>query len=92
MTPAERKRWERARKPGRPKVGRGAVRVPFSMEFGLLEELDAFARARGLTRSALIAAAVRDYMGREGPARGKRANANGAAPARRGRAAQGAAR
>lgn len=79
LTAAERRFWERARKPGRPRIGKGAVRVPFSMEFGLLEELDAFARARGMTRSALIAAAVRAYMDKAtkpkaaGPAASRRA-------------------
>lgn len=89
LTPAERKRWARARKPGRPKVGQGAVRVPFSMEFGLLKALDVFARERGMTRSGLIAAAVREYMTRAGTGRGKSA-INGQATARRARTAHGA--
>jgi predicted RNase H-like HicB family nuclease len=39
-----------------------AVRVNISMETGLLEALDAEARARGMTRSAFIAGAVRNEI------------------------------
>lgn len=88
LTPAERKRWARARKPGRPKVGQGAARVPFSMELGLLEALDAFARERAITRSGLIAAAVREYMTRASAA-GAAPAVNGRTPARQARAAHG---
>lgn len=39
-----------------------AVRVNISMETGLLEAVDAEARARGMTRSAFIAGAVRNEI------------------------------
>jgi hypothetical protein len=43
------------RRRGRPKVGAGAQRVQFTVERSLLGRADRFARARGLSRSELIA-------------------------------------
>ena len=55
--------WKKAKhKGGRPRVGRGATRVLISMERGLLEDADAFAEKRGLTRAGLIAQSVRAYI------------------------------
>ena len=48
---------------GRPRVGRGAVNVLISMERGLLERADAFARERGIGRSQLIAMGVEAAIG-----------------------------
>jgi hypothetical protein len=60
MTPAERARWNRAkRKPGRPKIGKGAKSVLISVERDLLKNADAFARKNKLSRSQLIAGLLR---------------------------------
>jgi hypothetical protein len=57
----EKAQWQRIRRKlrrGRPKVGRGVKRVMISMEAGLLDRTDAFARKHHLKRSELIARAV----------------------------------
>jgi hypothetical protein len=65
LTAAERKRWKRvATGPGRPKIGRGSVAVLMSLEMGLLERADRFAKAQGVGRSKLIAFALEAYWGR----------------------------
>ena len=43
------------RRRGRPRLGAGAQRVQITMERSLLTKADRFARARGLSRSELIA-------------------------------------
>lgn len=56
LTPAEQSRWERARrKPGRPKVGKGAQVISVSLEKGLLTRADRLARKLQLPRTQLIA-------------------------------------
>ena len=56
LTPAEQSRWERARrKPGRPKVGKGAQVISVSLEKGLLSRADRLARKLQLPRTQLIA-------------------------------------
>lgn len=52
----------RREKPGRPKVGRGAKRVLVSVELGLLEKPDDFAREHGKSRSQLVAEGLRLAM------------------------------
>ncbi|MDP4022358.1 type II toxin-antitoxin system HicB family antitoxin [Methylobacterium sp. NEAU 140] len=42
------------------------IRVNVSLDAALLEEVDAAARARGLTRSAFLASAARDKIAAEG--------------------------
>jgi hypothetical protein len=65
LTAAQRKRWKRlATGPGRPKIGRGSVAVLMSLEMGLLERADRFAKAQGIGRSKLIAFALEAYMAR----------------------------
>jgi hypothetical protein len=61
LTPAQRRRWEGVRRAmkGRPRVGRGAARVQVTVERGLLEEADAYARRNGMTRAQLIARGIR---------------------------------
>jgi hypothetical protein len=55
----ERRQLERSkRKMGRPVKGKGAQVISLSIERGLLESADRFAKERGLTRAALIAAAI----------------------------------
>ncbi len=64
LTAAQRASWEQAkkRKPGRPVVGKGAKRVPVTIEGGLLAEADAYAAKHGLKRTQLIAAGLRLAM------------------------------
>jgi hypothetical protein len=63
LTPDERKRWNRIRRGlGRPKIGEGAKIVPISIERGLLEEVDAFARANRLKRSQMVVQGLRLVM------------------------------
>ncbi len=56
---AEEKQWVARSFPkravGRPKRGKGCKRVLVSMEKGLLQQADAFARTHKMTRSQLIA-------------------------------------
>ncbi len=55
MTPAERARWERAkRKPGRPKVGQGVEVVSLSIERGLLTRADKLAKKLKVSRAKLV--------------------------------------
>ncbi len=56
LTSAQRAQHRRARnKGGRPVVGKGARRVLVSIEGGLLDESDRFAKQIGVNRSQLIA-------------------------------------
>jgi hypothetical protein len=61
LSPAMKKRVSAARrkKPGRPPVGKGAEKLRISMERGLLQKADRYARTHGLSRSELIAQGVR---------------------------------
>src|SRR5437764_7798256 len=63
LTASQRKQWARIkRKIGRPKVGQGAKIVPVSIERGLLEEVDSFARKHKLKRSQMVAQGLRLVM------------------------------
>jgi len=65
LNAAERKRWRRfQQKLGRPRVGRGSQAISLTIEKGLLDQADAFAKRRGLSRSQLVAESLRDKMGR----------------------------
>jgi hypothetical protein len=44
---------------GRPKIGKGSQVVPISIERGLLEKADAFARRHNLRRSQMVAEGLR---------------------------------
>ena len=67
LTAADRELHRRAKKRGgRPKVGKGARRVLVTIEGGLLEETDAFAKANGFSRAQLIAQGLRAVMGKRG--------------------------
>jgi hypothetical protein len=52
------------RRPGRPKLGSGAVRVLFTIDPDLLMRIDDFAKAHSMKRSHLIAVSAEDYMRR----------------------------
>jgi len=55
LTKNERKLWRAVkRKRGRPKIGRGFQRISVSMERGLLKQVTALAKKRGVSRSRLL--------------------------------------
>ena len=70
MTPAERLRWQqvqkslktRHRQRGRPKLGKGAEVVAVSIERGLLEQADAYARQHGLGRSEVFVLGIKAVL------------------------------
>ncbi len=63
LTPAQRGRWEAARR-GRPKKPPGAKAVPtlITVEPELLRRADAYAKKAGLSRSQLFADALRQRI------------------------------
>jgi hypothetical protein len=62
-----KKLWKRAKsKGGRPRIGRGATRVLISIERGLLEDVDDFARRRRVTRSQLFSEGVKTVLSKAG--------------------------
>jgi hypothetical protein len=66
LTAKQRALWSRVKKKmGRPVVGKGAKMVMVTMERGLLDKVDAFAKDNGLKRSELIARSLRQVI-REG--------------------------
>ena len=65
LSPENRKWWNRAKRGGRPKVGKGSRPVLITVERGLLERADAFARENGLNRSQLFAKGIEALM--QGP-------------------------
>ncbi len=63
LTPSERQQWKRAQKKrGRPKIGKGFQRVSISIEIGLLKKVTAYAKRQQISRSKLIAMAVREVV------------------------------
>src|SRR5689334_9537737 len=63
LNAAERKLWRRfKRKVGRPKIGKGVKIVSIGVEKDLLKQTDALAKRRGLTRSALVAEALKGMI------------------------------
>lgn len=67
LTPAERARWKRVkRKAGRPKVGRGTRVVSVSVERGLLDQADAYAKRHGLKRAQVFAMGLGAVLQGEG--------------------------
>ena len=64
LTPAMRRLWQRAKRkrPGRPRIGKGAKRVLITVEAGLLKRADAFARQKGISRSQLISHGLQSVM------------------------------
>lgn len=56
LTSTQRKVWAKARKRmGRPRIGKGARVISLSVEKGLLQRADAYAKRLGLTRAQLVA-------------------------------------
>jgi hypothetical protein len=67
LTPAERKRWGKAKKRmGRPRVGKGAKVISLSVERGLLERADAYARRTGMSRAQLVARGLESILAAAG--------------------------
>jgi hypothetical protein len=67
LTPEERQLWEKAkRKRGRPRTGKGVRVISLSVERGLLERADAFAKEHGMTRAALFAKGIECVVGNGG--------------------------
>lgn len=62
-TPDARAALARAKRRGRPTVGKGAARVLITIERGLLHEADAFAKDHDMSRSQLIAAGLNRMIG-----------------------------
>jgi hypothetical protein len=63
LNAAQRKEWDRARrKRGRPTIGKGHRVISISIERGLLENTDALAAKRKVSRAALIAEALRSVL------------------------------
>jgi hypothetical protein len=65
LTPAQRARWQRAKRRGRPPVGRGAKVISLSVERQLLTDADARAKVLGITRAELVARALRTLLTRK---------------------------
>ncbi|HVT91078.1 MAG TPA: hypothetical protein VHD56_19655 [Tepidisphaeraceae bacterium] len=63
LTPAQRALHRRAkRKAGRPKVGEGVEKIRISMERGLLRQADRWANQHEISRSQMIASALKRMM------------------------------
>jgi hypothetical protein len=65
MTPAQRKEEQKARRRGRPRIGKGAQKIHITLERGLVKEADRLAKQKGLGRSELIARALAVIIGRK---------------------------
>jgi hypothetical protein len=66
LTVAQRKLWaqvQRETRRGRPKLGQGAKMIPVSIERGLLQEVNAYAKTHRLNRSQMVAQGLRLFMG-----------------------------
>jgi len=63
LTTKDRALLARARrKPGRPRIGKGAKRVLVTVERGMLKRIDAEAKKAGLSRSAFLLAGAKAIM------------------------------
>ncbi len=65
LTPAERARFERARKRGRPRRGLGAKTISVTVEKRLLAQADRLARKLHLPRAALVARGLQAVVSEE---------------------------
>jgi hypothetical protein len=65
MTPTERAEERRARRRGRPRIGKGAQKIHITLERGLVKEADRAAKLRGMGRSEFIARALVTVIGRK---------------------------
>jgi hypothetical protein len=62
LTASQRRSFEKGRRPGRPKIGKGAENVSVTIERDLLEQTDAFAKQNKLKRSQLVVAGLLAVM------------------------------
>ena len=58
MKPADRRAFEKGRRAGRPKIGKGTKIISLTLERDLLKRSDAFAKQKGVKRSELVAASL----------------------------------
>jgi len=65
MTAAERIQERRARRRGRPQIGKGAQKIHITLERGLVKQADKLAKKNGYGRSELIARALAAAIGRQ---------------------------
>ncbi len=72
LSAADRLLHRKSAKPGRPRVGKGAYRINITVEQQLLAKTDRFAKNHGLTRSQLIAHALRHEMAGDGASLNKK--------------------
>jgi hypothetical protein len=65
LTARERREHFKPRKRGRPRLGKaGTENISVSLEKSFLREVNAFAKAKGIKHSELIASALRNVMGK----------------------------
>jgi hypothetical protein len=65
MSVPERAQERRARRRGRPRIGKGAQKIHITLERGLVKRADKVAKQRGMGRSELIAQALAGIIGRK---------------------------
>jgi hypothetical protein len=64
LNPRERQQWRRfKKKAGRPTVGKGSKTISLTVERGLLQEAEAYAKRHGISRSNLVARGLRAVIG-----------------------------
>jgi hypothetical protein len=59
----ERRQWQRFKRMGRPKVGKGAKTISLTVEMGLLKQADAYAKRHGISRAKLVAQGLHAILG-----------------------------
>jgi hypothetical protein len=65
LTPSQRKQWARVkRKMGRPAIGQGSKVVAVTIERGLLEQADRYAKTHAIKRAEMIAEGLRLVLGK----------------------------
>jgi hypothetical protein len=65
MSPKERAAERRARRRGRPRIGKGARKIHITLERDLIKQADRLARQKGMGRSELISRALMAALGRK---------------------------
>ncbi|HUO08421.1 MAG TPA: hypothetical protein VM008_09000 [Phycisphaerae bacterium] len=64
LTALQRRKFERARRPGRPRIGKGVQVISMSVEKDLLKRADAQAKSEGISRAELFARGLRAILPR----------------------------
>jgi hypothetical protein len=65
VTAADRALHARARGKGRPRIGQGAERINLTIERGLLDRADAYAKAHKITRAKLVSIGLEAVIARK---------------------------